>query len=162
MLVGMELPATVEWALHCTWLLACARGTALPARRLAGYHGLPQDYLAKALKALVRADVLVATSGPRGGYRLARPPESITVLEIVTALEGDAPLFRCQEIRQNGPAPLPRAQCRRPCGIASVMHRAEAAWRTELAHTSVADLLAHAGTGSTDRARRWLAATLER
>jgi hypothetical protein len=76
----MRLPEGVEWALHCTWLLTLARdGDALPARRLAEFYGLPEAYLAKLLKALVRAGLLSATSGPRGGFRLARPPEAITL-----------------------------------------------------------------------------------
>jgi len=84
----MRLPEGVEWALHCTWLLAVPRdGASLPARRLAEFYGLPEAYLAKLLKALVRAEVLRASSGPRGGYRLARPPESITVAEVVEAVE---------------------------------------------------------------------------
>lgn len=154
----MKLPETVEWALHCAWLLAQAPArVALPARKLAEFHGVPEAYLAKTLKTLASAGVLTAVSGPRGGYRLARPPEAITALDLLVALEGDTPLFRCQEIRQRGPEPLAPSACRRPCGIAAVMHRAERAWRDELARTTVADLLAHAGIGSGERARRWLA-----
>ena len=71
----MKMPEGVEWALHCTWLLTFAReGDAVPARRLAEFYDLPEAYLAKLLKALVRAGLLRATSGPRGGFRLARPP----------------------------------------------------------------------------------------
>ena len=92
----MKLPEGVEWALHCTWLLTFAReGEALPARRLAEFYDLPEAYLAKLLKALVRAGLLSATSGPRGGFRLARPPEAITVAEVVEAVEGPGPLFCC-------------------------------------------------------------------
>lgn len=155
----MELPTTVEWALHSAWLLAQAPdGTAVPTRRLAEFHGVPQDYLAKALKALVRADVLAATPGPRGGYRLARAPQEISVYEIVAALDGSKPMFRCQEIRQEGPCPLPADECRHPCGIATVMHGAEQAWRTELRRTTVADLVEHASDASTERARQWFEA----
>lgn len=152
----MELPTTVEWALHSTWLLAQApNGTAVPTRRLAEFHGVPQDYLAKALKALVRADVLAATPGPRGGYRLARAPQEISVYEIVAALDGRKPMFRCQEIRQNGPCPLPAEECHHPCGISTVMRDAEQAWRTKLQQTTVADLVEHASDASTERARQW-------
>ncbi len=154
----MRLPEGVEWALHCTWLLTMPRdGAPLPARRLAEFYGLPEAYLAKLLKALVRAGVLRASSGPRGGYRLARPPESITVAEVVEAVEGQAPLFHCAEIRQRGPVPLTGAACRTPCGIARVMDRAERAWRKELAATTIADLVATAGVGAVTRTSTWLA-----
>lgn len=154
----MELPNGVEWALHCAWLLALLPdGTALTTRRLAEFYGLPEAYLAKLLKALVRAGLLVATTGPRGGFRLARPAAAITVLDLVEAIEGRSPLFRCQEIRQCGPAALSPQACRHACGIAQIMHRAESAWRGELAATTVADLVASANGRSTHRATRWLA-----
>ena len=70
----MRLPEGVEWSLHCTWLLTFARdGDALPARRLAEFYGLPEAYLAKLLKGLVRAGLLSSTSGPRGGFRRIAP-----------------------------------------------------------------------------------------
>jgi Rrf2 family protein len=148
----------VEWALHCTWLLSLARdGDALPARRLAEFYGLPEAYLAKLLKALVRAGLLSATSGPRGGFRLARPPAGITVAEVVEAVEGKGPLFHCTEIRQRGPVPLAGAACRTPCGIARVMHGAERAWRTELDATTISDLVESSGAGAVTRASTWLA-----
>lgn len=154
----MRLPEGVEWALHCAWLLSLAPDDdALPARRLAEFYGLPEAYLAKLLKALVRAGLLSSASGPRGGFRLARPPAGITVAEVVEAVEGKAPLFYCTEIRQRGPVPLTGAACRMPCGIARVMDRAERAWREELAATTIADLVESSGTGAVMRVSTWLA-----
>jgi Rrf2 family protein len=153
----MRLPEGVEWALHCTWLLTFTpRGDALATRRLAEFFDLPDAYLAKMLAALVRAGVLSATSGPRGGFRLARPAEEITVAEVVEAVEGKGDMFRCLEIRQRGPVPLTGAACRRPCGIAQVMNRAERAWWKELSATTVADLVESSGVGATHRVNTWL------
>jgi Rrf2 family protein len=158
----MRLPQGVEWTLHCTWMLAMAHdGDALPARRLAEFYGLPEAYLAKLLKGLVRAGLLGASTGPRGGFRLARPPEEITVAGVVEAMEGQGPLFHCMEIRQRGPVALTGAAVRRPCGIAQVMDRAERAWRRELAATTIADLVATSGVGAATRVRTWLAAHKE-
>jgi Rrf2 family protein len=148
----------VEWSLHCAWLLThVPPGQALSSRRMAEFYGLPSAYLSKLLKSLVRAGILDATTGPGGGFRLARPPSDITVLDILEAVEGSKPLFRCTEIRQRGPAPASTADCRRPCGIAKVMHDAEQTWRAQLAATSVADLLDQASSGSDRRASDWLA-----
>ena len=72
----MELPQTVEWALHCCWLLAQTDGSPVPRRRLAEFFDLPEPYLAKLLKALVAAGVLTSVPGVNGGYRLGRPPGS--------------------------------------------------------------------------------------
>ena len=81
---------------------------ALPAARLAEYHGVPSAYLAKHLQALARAGVLETVKGPRGGYRLARPPRPRSrVLDVVEAIDGDEPAFRCTEIRRRGPTAMP-------------------------------------------------------
>jgi DNA-binding IscR family transcriptional regulator len=72
-------------------------------------------------------------------------------------VEGKGPLFHCTEIRQRGPVPLTGAACRTPCGIAQVMHGAERAWRTELAATTVSDLVESSGAGAVTRASTWLA-----
>jgi DNA-binding IscR family transcriptional regulator len=51
---------------------------------------------------------------------------------------------------------LTAAQCKKPCGIAKVMHSAELAWRSELAATTLADLTGNAPPASARRAKRWL------
>ncbi len=133
----------VEWALHCCTLLATVpEGQALPAARLAEFHDVPPAYLAKHLQALTAAGITRSVPGPRGGYRLARPPAEVSVLEVVLAVEGEETAFRCGEIRQRGPvAGTSEELYRRPCGIARAMWRAEDAWRAELAATSIGDLL---------------------
>ncbi len=58
------------------------------------------------------------------------------------AVEGPAPAFRCAEIRQRGPNPLPGRYFTRPCQINAAMLRAEKAYRAELAKVSIADIAA--------------------
>ncbi|CAM03811.1 BadM/Rrf2 family transcriptional regulator [Saccharopolyspora erythraea NRRL 2338] len=138
----MKLSQGVEWGLHCTALIAQApEDTALSRRSLAEHHGLPEAYLAKHLNALTRAGLLTATPGPRGGFRLARPAERITVLDVLDAVEGDAAPFVCQEIRQRGTGAVPPEKCTSPCGIAAVMAQAHEAWRDTLRRTTIADLV---------------------
>ena len=152
----MRLSDGVEWSLHCLWLLGVlGEDRALPAGRFAEFYGLPPGYLSKILKTLVNAGLLTSSTGPRGGFRLARAPEAITVLDVVRAVEGPQPMFQCTEIRQRGPEPLSPRACRTPCGIAGVMHRAEAAWQAELRATTIADVVTHTRGDSTARAHRW-------
>ena len=140
----MKLGEGVEWAVHsCSVLAFLAPDEALSAGKLAEFHGVPAPYLTKHLQALVRAGVCRSTPGPRGGFRLGRPPAEITLLDIVLAVDGEEPAFRCQEIRQRGPSGRDDPACyTAPCGIASAMWRAEDAWRQELRSTTVADLTA--------------------
>ncbi len=138
----MRLGEGVEWSLHCVTLAAVLPpDQALPAARLAEFHGVAAPYLAKHLQTLARAGILEASAGPRGGYRLARPARAITVLDVVEAIEGSEPSFRCAEIRRRGPAALPAPAYRLPCSIHVVMDRADAAWRSELRDTTIADLV---------------------
>jgi Rrf2 family protein len=137
----MKLAAGVEWAIHCCVVLSAADGP-VPAQRLAEFHGVSRTYLAKALQALSRAGLVAATEGRVGGYVLERPPAAITVLDVVLAVEGDEPAFRCTEIRQNGPFGARPRECTRMCGVAAVMAEAEAAWRSALAAVTIADLAA--------------------
>jgi len=137
----MQLSQGVEWALHCCTLLGVAPGLTLSGRRLAEFHGVPEAYLAKHLQSLSRAGIVESLPGARGGYRLARAPRDISVLDVVEAIDGRGSTFRCTEIRQRGPAKLPRTKYPKPCGIHALMDRADAAWRAELASASIADIV---------------------
>lgn len=138
----MRLSEGVEWVLHsCTVLATLPTDQALPAAKLAELHDLPPAYLAKHLQAAAAAGLLHTVSGPRGGYRLARPPAQISLLDVVLAVDGDDTAFRCSEIRQRGPVAGSASSYREPCGIARAMWRAEDAWRAELAATTIADLV---------------------
>ena len=138
----MRLGEPVEWALHCATILALMpEGGALPASRLAEFHGVPAAYLAKALQALSRAEIIESFPGRHGGYRLGRPPGDITLLDVVEAVEGRDASFRCTEIRKRGPARVAPRLYSPVCAIAEAMYRADEAWRAELRQTTVADLL---------------------
>lgn len=138
----MKLSDGVEWALHCCTVLALVPpDRALPAAKLAEFHGVPAAYLAKHLQALARAGIVESLPGARGGYRLSRPATEVTLLDVVLAVEGTTPAFRCTEIRQRGPASLPAREYRLPCTITRAMQRAEQAWRESLRSETVADLL---------------------
>ncbi len=134
----------VEAALHSALVLAAVpEGKVLTGRSLATLHGVSESYLLKHLRALAAAGVVEAVPGPRGGYRLAREPGQITLLDIVEAIDGAEPAFLCREIRRRGPG---KAQdpCvyKSDCFIKTRMLGAEQAWRTALRAQSLADLVA--------------------
>jgi Rrf2 family protein len=138
----MRLAEGVEWSLHaCSVLAALPPDKRMPAAALAELFEVPAPYLAKQLQALARAEVLDAGGGRKGGYRLARPADQITMLDVVVAVDADEPAFTCTEIRRRGPVRLPASAFVRPCGIAARMRAADEAWRAELRRHTVADLL---------------------
>ncbi|SUD47953.1 HTH-type transcriptional repressor NsrR [Nocardia otitidiscaviarum] len=151
----------VEWALHGCVTLSQSREP-VPAARLAELHGTPPAYTAKHLQALSRAGIVRSTAGQVGGYALTRAAGRISVLEVVRAIEGHDPAYRCAEIRQRGPLAVPGERCVRPCAIARAMADAQAAWEAALARVSIADLAEAIDVDSDGTAmldvRRWLGA----
>ena len=132
----------VEWALHSCLVLAWLEDEGpLSSATLAAAFDLPPTYLNKQLQALARDGIVTSTPGARGGFRLARRPSQITLLDVVTAIEGPDDAFRCQEIRRDGAmAHVPRAEFRQECVIALAMRRADVAWRRALAEQTLADI----------------------
>ncbi len=57
------------------------------AREIAASMDIPIGFLKRILAELVSQGLLQSTAGPTGGYRLTRPPETITLLEIIEPLE---------------------------------------------------------------------------
>jgi Rrf2 family protein len=145
----VQISKGVEWAVHCCTVLALVpQGRGLSADALSEFFEVPGPYLAKQMQALSRAGLLESMRGKHGGYRLAQPVDAITLLDIVTAIEGPGPAFRCTEIRQNGPCAVARKDCRRPCEVASAFADAEAAWRDSLRHRSLASIMQEAVANS--------------
>jgi len=148
----MKMSDGVEQAIHSVTMLAhLTDGGVLSAAALAEFHGVSPSYLLKHLQALSGAGIVQTVPGPRGGYRLARPLGDISLLDIVLAVEGNAPAFRCNEIRQRGPNPVP-GKPTKPCGIASAMLKAERAYRSELARVTIADIIGDLNETDTDGA----------
>jgi FeS assembly SUF system regulator len=67
----------------------------LSARDIAERTQLPLPVVSKILMALTREGLLLSQRGPRGGYSLARRPNDINVVEMITALEGPIGLTEC-------------------------------------------------------------------
>lgn len=138
----MKLGDGVEQAIHSVTMLAgLSSSGVLSAAALAEFHGVSASYLLKHLQALSGAGIVQTLPGPKGGYRLARQPAKITLLDIVLAVEGSSPAFRCNEIRRRGPNPSSSSMLTKPCSINAAMLRAEQAYRAELRRVSIADIL---------------------
>jgi Rrf2 family protein len=158
----MRLSEGVEWAAHsCTMLAALPEDSALGPADLAAFFEVPKAYLAKQLQALSKAGIVTGARGPAGGYRLARPADKITLRDIVLAIEGPGPCFRCQEIRRRGPTAQPKRCYPKPCTIARAMWAAERIYLAELGKVTLAKLIAEAtpeiSPGQKAATDRWLA-----
>jgi Rrf2 family protein len=93
----MKLSCASAYALHALVYLARHADTPRTASHdMARADGTPVMFLLKVLRPLVSAGLLDSLKGRVGGFRLARPAEDITLLEIVEAVDGplhaEAPL----------------------------------------------------------------------
>ncbi|MBX3315725.1 MAG: Rrf2 family transcriptional regulator [Phycisphaeraceae bacterium] len=88
---------TTEYALRAVVHLAAHTETdPVRAKDIAESINVPTGYLQKILRMLCKHGVLTASRGSSGGFNLARPPESITVLDVLNASDGELPrINRC-------------------------------------------------------------------
>ena len=98
----MKLSRTVSYAVQATVRLAEAETSRpIPCSKLAAEGKMPERFLLQILRHLVTHGILHSTRGVEGGYALVRSPDTISLLDIVEAIEG--PLDATSDTGQNGP-----------------------------------------------------------
>jgi Rrf2 family protein len=132
----LELTKRGDYAVRA--MLALARGNGnglLSARRISEAMGIPVRFLPQVLADLARAGLVEAAPGRSGGYRLAREPSTISLLEVIEAVEGDSRRQSCV---------LSGAPCGRDgiCDVHQVFFEGQEALLAHLASSSMADLAA--------------------
>lgn len=90
----MILTRRSDYGLLAVLELAHSTGL-LSAKQIAQEHNLPVAFVKKLLQKLCRAGLVKASVGRQGGYALARPPEEISIRELLEALEGDLAPVSC-------------------------------------------------------------------
>lgn len=136
--------SSVEYGLHCLLHLVEPFEQGQPSsRELAAFQGISPSYVAKLFTRLEKAGLVISTEGVGGGFRLARPSQRITVLDVVDALEGDKPLFECRNVRDKCilyGKELPHPKRQSICSIHAVMLEAERRMRESLGEVTLASL----------------------
>ena len=64
-------------------------------KEISGDLGLPGPFMAKILQQLAKHKILNSVKGPNGGFSLGRKPESITVLDVIKIIDGEALFKNC-------------------------------------------------------------------
>lgn len=99
----MKLTSASSYALHAVTLMAAMKNNeAFASHNIAHARGISERFLLKVLKPLVECQILISVKGPNGGYRLAKAPTDITLLEIIEAVDrglirGGVPPVRLQD-----------------------------------------------------------------
>jgi len=132
------LSQTSEYALRAVLYLADRRSSEpVPVAVMAEALDVPQNYLAKTLRALVRSGVLSSGRGPTGGFRLARDPHALPLKDVVAPFDPSAGERNCL---------LGRPQCGGPgaCAAHDAWSRASGMVAEFFSTTTVAELLSPA------------------
>ena len=134
----MKLTRASSYALHALEYMAeSGQDKPVQSHRIARDRHIPERFLLKVLKPLVSARVLRSVKGPHGGYRLAKPPSKISMLEVVEAVEGP--------IRGHAPLAQEASQAGLDARLAAVCDQAAGLLRKHLAKVRLADLLGPGG-----------------
>ncbi len=112
------------------------RGAA-SAREIAETYDIPAELLAKVLQKLVRAGVLASHQGIHGGYGMARPAETVSVADVIQAVDGPVTVTACSDTDQS-------CEQYAKCNIRDPLWRIKDRIVQALASTSVAELVAEA------------------
>ncbi len=147
----MKLSIGIEYALHCLlYMINTKKEETVGIRDLATFQGISETYLSKIFTKLSKANIVKSIPGVKGGYALAKNPENITFLDVVEAIEGKEPMFKCAEIRQNtillDKENLPDTYTKCPCTIKTVMLEAEEQMKSYLNTKTLAWLHHHVDT----------------
>ena len=89
------LSQTAEYALRAMVVLAEKPGDLWTTERLGEVAGIPPGYLATVMRDLGRAGLVRARRGPGGGHSLARAGDTITLIDIVRAVQPFDRLHEC-------------------------------------------------------------------
>lgn len=122
----LKLSKLADYAVVIIEALSRQEQEAVPASVLAKETYLPEPTVAKIMKLLTTAEIVISTRGVKGGYILTMPLTDISVKRVVTAIDGPIALTACTEVS---------VEC---CGFASKcsMHG-----RWDLVNKAIKDIL---------------------
>ncbi|HRI13945.1 MAG TPA: Rrf2 family transcriptional regulator [Verrucomicrobiota bacterium] len=130
----MQVTRASEYAM--LGLLALARrplDTVAMVDAIAQEEGVPATFLGKIFQSLAKVGILRSARGSGGGFALLRSPETITVLEVIEAVEGPIAFQRCLE---------PESDCTHKggCALCGLFTEAQDRVKEVFARTTVAQL----------------------
>jgi Rrf2 family transcriptional regulator, iron-sulfur cluster assembly transcription factor len=129
----MSLGRRADYAIRATFDLARHRGSLRKAREIGAAMSIPASFLPQILAQLVHAGFVSSTAGPRGGYGLRVDPAELSLLDVVTAVEGPMEAAPC--ILRGGTCDGPDT-----CVVHEPWSRAREALYAELAAARFAEL----------------------
>jgi Rrf2 family transcriptional regulator, nitric oxide-sensitive transcriptional repressor len=133
----IRLNLSTDYALRTLLYLGSHPEQQVAIRTIAEFHGISADHVSKVVQQLAHAGMIRSERGRTGGIRLGRPPERITVWDVVELFEGPVALLECV---QGGGSCVLRSDCR----LQDLLARVGMQLVRELKAVTLADLAAPA------------------
>lgn len=130
----MRLSKLTDYAVVMMVHMGQSDGRVFSAAQIAEETGVPAPTVAKLLKNLARADLLISIRGVNGGYRMDRTPEEVSIAEVVQALEGPIALTACVDGADDS------CTVESLCGMRGNWNKVNTAIRTALEGVSLAEM----------------------
>ena len=96
----MQVSRELDYGVRAVVVMAANSNDVMSKRRIAEEFSIPVNFLAIILPKLVREGLVESLPGPRGGYRLARPPQRISIFDVICAVNRGFSLNRCDDVRR--------------------------------------------------------------
>lgn len=111
----MQLNQATDYAFRVVLHLAGATDHIVSGQIIADRQNIPPQFLQKIMRSLTQAGLVRSHRGAEGGYELVRPAGTITLLNVIEAMEGAVCLNRCLAGENS---------CSRCCPRVCTVHRA--------------------------------------
>ncbi len=145
----MQFSASIEYAIHgLVYLSVNGSETATLVGDIAKAIKVPDSYLRKVFQLLARGGLVSSQRGAKGGFVLAREPGSITLKDVVEAIDGSLPLYSCMKAKR-------KCTGLDDCPVSAAFAEA----REKMAEVLDATTLESLGKGISNRSVGWLKVT---
>jgi Rrf2 family protein len=91
----MRITRETDYAIRCVLYLSETPERVAIAGEIAEAKKIPKSFLSKILQKLVKAEIIESFRGVKGGVKLAKRPEDISLLDVITTIEGDVGINIC-------------------------------------------------------------------
>ena len=130
----MHITRAADYAVRVMVHLAgLPSGSSVARPELTRATNTPDSFLAKVLQQLVQAGMITSRRGSGGGFRLAIAPDTVSLLDVIEAIEGPTQLNACLE-------PGPSCERKSWCAAHVIWVEAQAALQRVLRSASIAEL----------------------
>lgn len=138
----MRISTRSEYGLRALMELGVEPTRAYSLRDVAERQRISLDYLEQIMPSLKGAGLIISRRGAQGGYQLAKPAQEITMLDVLSALEGSLDPMQCLSSAPLGAEePIDGCGASGSCAVQEVWREVKSAMEVVLRNLTLAELI---------------------